>query len=108
MVDEVVTFEELAGYRRRRDLGYVSGSATRPRSLLRATFRGLGLLTGLMPMEALSEADELRVGALAEMRRRANAIGANAIVGVRFRVDEEPGAWRVTAFGRALDVEPSS
>jgi uncharacterized protein YbjQ (UPF0145 family) len=105
VVDEVVTFEELAGYRPRRDLGCVSGSASRPRSVVRSTFRTLGLLIGLMPIESLSDADELRGEALSEMRRRAGEIGANAVVGVQFRVDEEQGSWRVTAFGRALDVE---
>lgn len=105
MIDEIVTFEELAGYRSRRDLGYVSGSASRPRSLLRATFRSLGLLIGLMPIESLSDADQLRGEALAQMRRRAGEVGANAVIGVQFRVDDEQGAWKVTAFGRALELE---
>jgi uncharacterized protein YbjQ (UPF0145 family) len=105
VIDEVVTFEDLAGYRQRRDLGSVSGTASRPRNLLRSTFRSLGLLVGLLSIESLSEADALRAEAIADLRRRAGEIGANAVIGVQFRVDEEPGGWRVTAVGRALDVE---
>ncbi len=105
MIDEVVTFEELAGYRSRRELGFISGSASRPRNLLRSTFRSLGMLIGLAPIESLSEADELRAEALASLSRRAEEIGANAVVGVQFHVAEGEGVCKVTAFGRALEVE---
>ena len=105
MIHEVVTFEELAGYRSRRDLGFISASASRPRNLLRSTFRSLGMLIGLAPIESLSEADELRAEALAALGSRAEQIGANAVVGVQFHIAEDEGACQVTAFGRALDVE---
>ncbi len=45
--DDVVTFDELDGYRTLRSFGYVSGSASRPRNRLRSTFRSLGMLIGL-------------------------------------------------------------
>lgn len=106
MIDNVVTFEDIPGYRRRRELGYVCASASRPRNLLRSTFRSLGMLIGLAPIESLSEADELRAEALAALRRRAGEVGANAVVGVQFDIAEDEGACKVTAFGRALEVEP--
>lgn len=108
MTEEVVTFDEVPGYRSRRELGYVTGSASRQRNLLRSTFRSLGLLLGLATLDSLSEADELRGEALCEMRRRAGEMGANAVVGVRFTVNEEQGMWSVTAAGRALELEPTA
>jgi uncharacterized protein YbjQ (UPF0145 family) len=105
VIENVVTFEELPGYRPRRELGLVSGSASRSRNVLRSTFRSLGMLLGLAPVESLSEADELRAEALAAMKRCAEEAGANAVVGVQFRIAEEAGTWTVTAFGRAIDAE---
>lgn len=105
MIENVVTFEEPAGYRSRRDLGYVSGTATRPRNLLRSTFRSLGMLIGLAPIESLSEADELRAEALEALSRSANEAGANAVVGVQFAISEDERACKVTAYGRAVELE---
>lgn len=104
-VENVVTFEEPAGYRSRRDFGYVSGTASRPRNLLRTTFRSLGLLIGLAPVESLSEADELRSEAVCELTKSAGAMGANAVVGLQFAVKEDEGACKVTAYGRAVELE---
>jgi uncharacterized protein YbjQ (UPF0145 family) len=105
VIDNVVTFDELTGYRPRRDLGYVIGKASRQRNVLRSTFRSLGMLLGLAAIETLSEADDLRSEAIADMRRNAEGIGANAIVGVQFFITEESGTWTVTARGHALEVE---
>lgn len=104
-VENVVTFEEPAGYRSRREFGYVSGSASRAHNLLRSTFRSLGMLIGLAPVESLSEADELRSEALDALRKNAGALGANAVVGLQFAVSEESGACKVTAYGRAVELE---
>lgn len=105
MIENVVTFDQPAGYRSRRDLGYVSGTASRQRNLLRSTFRSLGMLIGLAPVESLSEADELRAEALEALSRNAGEMGANAIVGVQFAVSEDEAACKVTAFGRAMELE---
>jgi uncharacterized protein YbjQ (UPF0145 family) len=108
VIENVVTFEDLPGYRPRRDLGLVSGSASRPRNVFRSTVRSLGMLLGLAPVESLSEVDELRADALAAMKRCAENAGANAVVGVHFRVAEEGGTCTVTAYGRAIDAEPNN
>ncbi len=105
MIDNVVTFDDPAGYRRLRDFGAVSATASRPRNFFRSTFRSLGVLVGLAPVESLSEADELRSIAVEELERNAQAIGANAIVGVRFDVAEDDRACSVTALGRAVQLE---
>ena len=103
--DDVVTFDELDGYRTIRTFGYVSGIASRPRNRLRSTFRSLGMLIGLAAGEFLSDAEQLRTEALDALRRRADALGANAVVGLQFYVSESnDGSCKVVAFGRAVQV----
>lgn len=103
--DNVVTFDRLDGYRTTRTFGYVSGSALRPRNRLRSTFRSLGMLIGLASAEFLSDAEQLRAEALEALRKRADALGANAVIGLQFFVSEgEDGACEVVAFGQAVSV----
>jgi uncharacterized protein YbjQ (UPF0145 family) len=103
--DDVVTFDELEGYQTVRTFGYVSGIASRPRNRLRSTFRSLGMLIGLSAGEFLSDAEQLRSDALDGLRRRADALGANAVVGLQFYVSEgSDGSCKVVAFGRAVLV----
>lgn len=106
--EDVVTFDELDGYRTVRSFGYVSGSASRPRNRLRSTFRSLGMLIGLSSAEFLSDAEQLRNDAVEALRRRADLLGANAVVGLQFFVSEgSDGSCEVVAFGRAVSVEQS-
>jgi uncharacterized protein YbjQ (UPF0145 family) len=103
--DDVVTFDELEGYRTVRTYGYVSGIASRPRNRLRSTFRSLGMLIGLSAGEFLSDAEQLRSEALEGLRKRADALGANAVVGLQFYVSEgSDGSCKVIAFGKAVLV----
>jgi uncharacterized protein YbjQ (UPF0145 family) len=103
--DDVVTFDEIDGYRLVHSYGYVSGSASRPRNRLRSTFRSLGMLIGLSSAEFLSDAEQLRNEALEALRRHADTMGANAVVGLQFFVSEgDDGSCEVVAFGRAVAV----
>ena len=103
--DDVVTFDEIEGYRTVRSFGYVSGIASRPRNRFRSTFRSLGMLIGLSAGEFLSDAEQLRSDALDGLRRRADALGANAVVGLQFYVSEGvDGSCKVVAFGNAVLV----
>jgi len=103
--DDIVTFDEIDGYRTVRALGYVSGIASRPRNRLRSTFRSLGMLIGLAAGEFLSDAEQLRSEALDGLRGRADALGANAVVGLQFYVSEgSDGSCKVVAFGKAVLV----
>jgi uncharacterized protein YbjQ (UPF0145 family) len=103
--DDVVTFDELEGYRTVRVYGYVSGIASRPRNRLRSTFRSLGMLIGLGPGELVSDAEQMRGEALEALRRRADTLGANAVVGLQFYVSEgNDGSCKVVAFGQAVLV----
>jgi uncharacterized protein YbjQ (UPF0145 family) len=101
--EDVTTFQSLDGYRVERSLGYVSGTASRPRNRLRSTFRSLGMLIGVSPGEVLSDAEHLRTEALDGMSKNANAVGANAVIGVSFHVSEgSDGSCKVVAFGEAV------
>jgi uncharacterized protein YbjQ (UPF0145 family) len=103
--DDVVTLDELDGYHMVRSFGHVSGSAARPRNRLRSTFRSLGMLIGLASAEFLSDAEQLRNEALEALRRRADAMGANAVIGLQFFVSEgSDGSCEVVAYGRAVSV----
>ncbi len=104
--DDVVTFDEVDGYHTLRAFGYVSGVASRPRNRLRSTFRSLGMLIGLAAGEFLGDAEQLRNEAIEALRRRADAMGANAVVGLQFYVSEgTDGSCKVVAFGQAVLVD---
>jgi uncharacterized protein YbjQ (UPF0145 family) len=103
--DDVVTFDEIEGYQTVRAFGYVSGIASRQRNRLRSTFRSLGMLIGLSAGEFLSDAEQLRSDALDALRKRADELGANAVVGLQFYVSEgSDGSCKVVAFGKAVLV----
>ena len=104
---DVVTFSDVDGVRIMRRFGYVSGIASRPRNRLRSTFRSLGMLIGVSPNEFLSDAEHLRNEALEGVYKRANALGANAVIGLSFHVSEGPdGSCKVVAFGEAVLTAP--
>ena len=105
--ESVVTFEHVDGFRVVKSFGYAYGSATRPRNVLRATFRSIGAFIGLAPIEYLTDAERSRTECLAELVRKAEATGANGIIGLQFQVTEaEDGSTKVLAFGEAVLLEP--
>jgi uncharacterized protein YbjQ (UPF0145 family) len=102
-----VTFGELTGFRVLRRCGYVSGIASRPRSRLRSTFRSLGMLIGVAPSEFMGDAEHLRNEALDALYKRADALGANAVIALSFHVSESnDGSCKVVAFGEAIVAAP--
>ena len=106
-LDAVVTFERVEGYRIVKSFGYAYGHASRPRSILRTTFRTIGAIIGLAPIDYLTTAERARTECLTAMVRSAEDMGANGIVGVRFQASEAAdGSTRVLAFGEAVLLEP--
>jgi uncharacterized protein YbjQ (UPF0145 family) len=106
--DAIVTFERIDGYRVVKSFGYAYGQATRPRNVLRATFRSIGAFIGLAPMEYLTDFERARADCLAELLRKAETTGANGIIGLQFQASENPdGSTRVLAFGEAVLLDPS-
>jgi uncharacterized protein YbjQ (UPF0145 family) len=105
--DAVVTFEHVDGFRVVKSFGYAYGQATRPRNILRATFRSIGAFIGLAPIEYLTDAERSRSECLAELVRKAEETGANGIIGLQFQVSEtHDGSTKVLAFGEAVLLEP--
>ena len=66
------------------------------------------MLIGLASAEFLSDAEQLRSEALEALRRHAETMGANAVIGLQFFVSEgDDGSCEVVAFGRAVSVDKS-
>jgi uncharacterized protein YbjQ (UPF0145 family) len=106
--DAVTTFEQVEGYRVVRSFGFAYGQASRPRNVLKQTFRSIGVLIGLAPVEYLTDAERARAESLEELLEKAERMGANGIVGLQFQASEGPdGATRVLAFGEAVVLEPA-
>ncbi|MDB5041742.1 MAG: hypothetical protein JWN27_2468 [Candidatus Eremiobacteraeota bacterium] len=106
--DAVTTFERIEGYRVVRSFGYAYGQASRPRNLLKATFRSIGVLIGLAPVDYLTDAERARTDSLDVLLRKAESMGANGVIGLQFQATEGPdGATRVLAFGEAVLLDPA-
>jgi uncharacterized protein YbjQ (UPF0145 family) len=106
--DAVTTFERIEGYRVVRSFGYAYGQASRPRNVLKQTFRSIGQLIGLAPVEYLTDAERTRADSLEVLLRKAEGMGANGVIGLQFQASEGPdGATRVLAFGQAVLLEPA-
>ena len=105
-LESVVTFDRVDGFRVVRSFGYAYGQATRPRNMLRATIRSIGTFIGLAPMEYLTDAERARTECLTELLKKAEATGANGVIGLQFQASETPdGSTRVLAFGEAVLLE---
>jgi uncharacterized protein YbjQ (UPF0145 family) len=75
--------------------------------MLRATFRSIGAFIGLAPIEYLTDAERAREEALESLRAKAGALGADAVIRIRFEAVEEPdGATIVMATGQAVRLAP--
>ena len=64
--EAVVTFDRVDGFRVVKSFGYAYGQATRPRNLLRSTFRSIGAFIGLALIEYLTDAERARISAGAQ------------------------------------------
>jgi uncharacterized protein YbjQ (UPF0145 family) len=106
--EAVTTFERVEGYRVLRSFGYVYGQASRPRNVLKQTFRSIGALIGLAPVEYLTDAERARNESLEALLRKAETMGANGVLGLQFQASEgADGSTRVLAFGEAVLLEPA-
>lgn len=107
--ENLVTLDAPAGFRVVSSLGRISGSAKRPRNMLRATFRSIGAFVGLAPIEYLTDAERAREEALEELAGKAGSLGADAVIKIRFdAVEEADGGTRVAVYGEAVRLAPRS
>src|SRR5579884_1185282 len=107
--ENLVTLDAPDGFRVLSSLGGVSGSATRPHNMLRATFRSIGAFIGLAPIEYLTDAERAREEALEQVRTKASALGADAVIKIRFEaVEQADGSTQVLAHGEAVRLAPKN
>jgi uncharacterized protein YbjQ (UPF0145 family) len=102
----LVTFADADGFRVVRSFGEARGETHFPQSVLRATFRTIGLFIGLAPAEYLTDAERARGACIAALLYDAERLGANGVVGLHFEAFEHGGGTRVVAYGEAVLLDP--
>ena len=103
----VTTAQELPGYRIVRNLGLVRGITVRSRSIVGNFFGGLQSLFGGNITIYTELCEQARDETYRDMVRHARALGANAIVAVRYDATElMAGLTEVLCYGTAVVVEP--
>lgn len=104
----VVTTEAIAGHRITQTLGQVFGVVVRSRGLAGNVAAGLRSLVGGEITEYTQLLEEARRHAVDRMVQNAQAMGANAVVMMRFDSSEMGQTMsEIVAYGTAVIVEPS-
>ena len=104
----VATTSELPGFRIVQVHGMVRGNTIRARHLGRDIMAGLRNLAGGEVLEYTKMMAEAREQAIDRMLEEADALGANAVVAVRFQTSMVmTGAAEMLCYGTAVTVEPS-
>ncbi len=100
---------ELPGYRVVKNFGVVRGIIVRSRSIFGSIGAGLQTLVGGNITLFTSLCEKTRRDALDEMLQHAGALGANAVIGLRYDATEiMQGVTEVLCYGTAVLVEPSA
>ncbi len=103
----VVTTGGLAGYRIVKTLGLVRGNTIRARAIGKDLLAALKNIVGGEIEEYTKLLAESREQALDRMIAQAEALGANAVVEVRFGTSQVmQAAAEILAYGTAVIVEP--
>lgn len=105
----ITTAFELPRYQIVANLGVVRGITVRSRSFLGNIGAALQTLAGGNITLWMEMCEHAREEAFAIMVQHAEALGANAIIGMRYDANEiSDGVTEVLAYGTAVVVEPSS
>ena len=103
----VVTTNDLPGYRVVRNLGVVRGLTVRSRSVIGNIGAAVQIFFGGNITLYTKLAEEARQGAFDLLTEHAQAMGANAILAMRYDANEIAAAvTEVLAYGTAVVVEP--
>lgn len=103
----VTTAQALPGHRIARSLGLVRGITVRSRSIVGNFFGGLQSLFGGNITIYTELCEQARDETYRDMVRHARALGANAIIAVRYDATElMAGLTEVLCYGTAVVVEP--
>src|ERR1041385_2360088 len=98
---------EMPGYRVVKTFGVVRGIIVRSRSIVGTIGAGLQTLVGGNITILTNLCEKTRQDALEQMLRHARALGANAVVGLRYDATEVmQGVTEVLCYGTAVLVEP--
>ena len=105
----VATTENIAGHRVRETFGQVFGVVVRSRGVAGNLAAGLRSLVGGEIKEYTSMVEESRRHALDRLVENARAMGANAVVMMRFDGSEIGQSMsEVVAYGTAVWIEPAA
>ena len=103
----VATTNDLAGYRIVRQLGLVRGITVRSRSVIGNFAAGVQSIFGGNITIYTRLAEDARREAYSLLVEHAQAMGANAVVAMRYDANEiMEGITEVLAYGTAVVVEP--
>ena len=102
----VTTAFELPGYRAVKNFGVVRGIVVRSRSVVGSIGASLQTLVGGNITLYTELCEKAREDAFRLMLEHAAALGANALIGVRYDANEvAPGVTEVLAYGTAVIAE---
>ena len=102
----IVTTNDAPGYRVVKTLGLVRGITVRSRNAISDMVGGLQSMLGGRVETYVKLAEASRAEALQEMVEHAQAMGANAVIGMRYEANEiMDGVTEVLAYGTAVVVE---
>ena len=103
---KITTAFDLPGYRIVRSLGVVRGITVRSRSVVGNMVGGLQTIFGGNITVYTELCEHARQEAFDLMMQHADALGANALIGVRYDANEVmDGVTEVLAYGTAVVVE---
>ena len=101
----LVTTNEISGEKIKETLGYVKGSTVRAKNIGSDILAGFKNLVGGEIVEYTKMIDESRQIAIDRMVKEAEALGANAIVAIRFSSSTVmQGASELIAYGTAVKI----
>jgi uncharacterized protein YbjQ (UPF0145 family) len=104
----VVTTNDITGHKVGRYLGVVRGITVRSRSIIGNVGASIQSLFGGNITLYTTLCEQAREEAYALMIQHAGAMGANAVIGMRYDANEiAAGITEVLAYGTAVVVEPA-
>lgn len=102
----ISTTENVPGYRVKENLGIVRGNTVRARHIGRDILAGLRNIVGGEITDYTKLLAESREQSLDRMIERAQELGADAIIGIRFMTSSVmQGAAELLAYGTAVRIE---
>ena len=103
----LTNIESVPGMRIIKQLGLVSGSTVRAKNAIKDFGAGLKNMVGGELVSYTELLTEARKEATARMESQARAMGANAVINVRFATSSiTVGAAEVYIYGTAVKIEP--